>query len=676
MELDFFPYGVQYYRQPTPLPGEWEKDLKNIKEAGYTHIQLRPQWKWAERIEGEYYFDDIDQLMDLALKYDLRVIIKPMVECAPDWIFSKYGGSRIGFKGLPIPPISHGAFYVGGWLPCFDNPKVKEGAANFAREVAKRYKDHPALWFYNAWNEPRSRPGGQCQCEHSKKLYREWLKEKCKTIESLNAFFGKAYTSFESIDPPCSATDYVEMMLWRTWAGEAVSSHIKNIYDAIKSVDPDKPVMCHVGCCQIINDPVDDTTDDIKNASVVDFYGTSFPVSLFPEKINDGALPSAIGDWLRRVDNNFWIQEFYPCQGEWGKPPHNEILRRILWQSISTGCQGWTYWQYRSERVGNESNGWAMREINGDETDRSKVCDSIGKKLAEHKAVFAGSKKGKAEVAQIFHYEQDMLSRLEEWKDNFITEDVHGVVSLYKKALLNQHAIYASVLVNGMDFVTWFDDFSQYKAIVLAGDEIITPSFARKLKEYVNNGGNLIIEYPFACRDMNTWVSTERPNNSLEELTGVKELLRYNEVHSANFDAATFKNIPVYVEGEALPGTEIHGYWDNGKPCAFKKDHGKGKVFTMLASPSSSDAIEVSGKVYLASTLFKIMGIEKILPFGLIISTREKDGHNIVFMFNFTRADQTISADISKCTVVDKHDCMIFDKHIQIKKDGFIVFYD
>ena len=42
--MDFFPYGVQYYRQPTPLPSEWKEDLKNIKDAGYTHIQLRPQW--------------------------------------------------------------------------------------------------------------------------------------------------------------------------------------------------------------------------------------------------------------------------------------------------------------------------------------------------------------------------------------------------------------------------------------------------------------------------------------------------------------------------------------------------------------------------------------------------------------------------------------------------------
>ena len=27
---EFYPYGVQYYRAPTPLPEEWEKDLAEI----------------------------------------------------------------------------------------------------------------------------------------------------------------------------------------------------------------------------------------------------------------------------------------------------------------------------------------------------------------------------------------------------------------------------------------------------------------------------------------------------------------------------------------------------------------------------------------------------------------------------------------------------------------------
>lgn len=34
---------VQYYRPPTPLPSEWEDDLKSIRDLGFNTIQLRVQ---------------------------------------------------------------------------------------------------------------------------------------------------------------------------------------------------------------------------------------------------------------------------------------------------------------------------------------------------------------------------------------------------------------------------------------------------------------------------------------------------------------------------------------------------------------------------------------------------------------------------------------------------------
>ena len=175
VETSFFPYGTQYYRAPTPLPEEWAEDLREIARCHYTHVQFRPQWRWHERIRGKYCWDDLDRLCDLAHRNGLRVIIKSMLETAPDWVFNELDGFRIGFHHRPIEPISHAAFYVGGWLPCFDNPQVRQAAFEFNRHLAERYKDHPALWFFNAWNEPRSRPLGECHCSHSVASYRKWL---------------------------------------------------------------------------------------------------------------------------------------------------------------------------------------------------------------------------------------------------------------------------------------------------------------------------------------------------------------------------------------------------------------------------------------------------------------------------------------------------------------------
>ena len=89
--------------------------MEEIKKQGYTHIQFRPQWRWHERIRGEFVWDDLDSLFSLAEKHSLRVILKPILETAPDWVFSKLDGKRIGFHGTPLEPTSENASVIGRW---------------------------------------------------------------------------------------------------------------------------------------------------------------------------------------------------------------------------------------------------------------------------------------------------------------------------------------------------------------------------------------------------------------------------------------------------------------------------------------------------------------------------------------------------------------------------------
>lgn len=139
--FDFFPYGCQYHRAPTPPREEWEDDLAEIARAGYTHVQFRPQWRCHERRRGEFVWDDLDRLFDLAARNRLRVILKAQLENAPDWVFTELGGTRIGSHNQPLDPIAHAAFYVGGWWPCFDNPRVAEAATELPGNWRNAIKD-------------------------------------------------------------------------------------------------------------------------------------------------------------------------------------------------------------------------------------------------------------------------------------------------------------------------------------------------------------------------------------------------------------------------------------------------------------------------------------------------------------------------------------------------------
>ncbi|HAH88391.1 MAG TPA: hypothetical protein DCL60_13575, partial [Armatimonadetes bacterium] len=356
--LGFYPYGVQYHRAPTPLPDEWEGDLREIARAGYTHVQYRPQWRWHEKVRGHATWEDLDELFDLAHRFRLRIILKPMLETAPDWAFTELGGTRIGFHGVPISPIAHGAYYVGGWWPCFDNPQIIDAATAFVKELAERYHNHPALWFWNAWNEPVSRPLGQCQCPHSISSYRKWLECRFRTIDALNAFAGKAWTSFESIFPPSAADDYFGMFIWRQWAVYAVAEQVRFVAKAIRSIDNGAFIMTHAGGSNVVQDVAAACSDDLLNAQHVDRYGTSFSISLSPVTPADHAQPDYQSDWMRRADPFYWCHEFYTNFDQWCNTPDCKTLRRLIWMAISGGAAGFTFWQYRSERVGCETNGY------------------------------------------------------------------------------------------------------------------------------------------------------------------------------------------------------------------------------------------------------------------------------------------------------------------------------
>lgn len=186
--MNEFLHATQYYRQPTPLKEEWESDLKRIGEYGLDVIQVRLNWRWNERIEGVYDFADADALIALAEKNNKKVIIKFLLECAPQYVYDKYGGTRIAHDGTKLSPGSHGAFY-GGFRPCFTNPYVMERAVKFVEKVAERYSSRKCIVFWNAWNEIRNTPAEECFCPHCRKGFGKYLENKFGTIEKLNEFY-------------------------------------------------------------------------------------------------------------------------------------------------------------------------------------------------------------------------------------------------------------------------------------------------------------------------------------------------------------------------------------------------------------------------------------------------------------------------------------------------------
>src|SRR3954449_775248 len=101
---DFIPVAVWYgggkARAPMlePNPKEkrpvWREDIAKIKGLGFNTIRAWVDWATAEPVEGQFNFETIDVLMDLAEEAGLKVMIQVYADSAPDWVGKKYPDSH------------------------------------------------------------------------------------------------------------------------------------------------------------------------------------------------------------------------------------------------------------------------------------------------------------------------------------------------------------------------------------------------------------------------------------------------------------------------------------------------------------------------------------------------------------------------------------------------------
>lgn len=605
--------GVQYYRQPTPLPEEWDKDLSAIKEMGIEIVQLRPQWRWHERNEGELDFSDLDRLFDLARKHGLQVIFKFLLGCAPEWLFDRYDAARIKPTGEKMHPWTHGSVYIGGYTPCFDQDLVREKANRFIRASVRRYQGHPNLLAWNAWNEPRSSPAADCACEDSLKKFRAWLRARFEIIEKFNQFAGLAISGkgedFSGIKAPVTYNDYVGWLLFRSWRAEMIADRMKWMYREIRKIDRKHPIMSHAGFCSVLQDVLEDTSNDYLNAKELDLYGSSCPnraddlpsLEKLP-KAYEAATVDLICSRLRGVSKPFWLNEIYANRGMYLDPLKPSFLRQTTYHAIASGAKGIIYWQYRSERLSTESNDAGLVRIGGEATDRSREVARLAKVLRKNRKELGAAETPKATVGILYDFCSDLISRIETaapgpvkveqgWREHYP----------YKNALRGIHLAFWELDIQA-DIVPSeeCEKLLGYEVAYLPCPRMLSKEQARVLVKLVEQGGLLISEPSPGMRDANGWVSPDVPPKPLDELFGCREvsrvLTRQQKVLTTDYGKivcppelflSTLARMELKVDKrrKRLPqSAKVIGFWENDGAAIVSRRRGTGRAL-LLGAP-------------------------------------------------------------------------------------------
>jgi len=491
-----FPYGAVYFRKSNPPKKDWERDYKVAAEDGMNIFRHWFMWGSIEIAPGVFDWDDYDRQMELAYKNNIKVIIAEITTSVPEWVFHKYphllckdkngntDRSRMGVSSAT------GGFYNG---LCLDKELARELTGNFLRELANRYKDHPALLGYDVWNECNY-SSEYCYCEDTVKQYQEWLKDKYKDIRTLaNAWHKYSYTSFDEVMPPAALQLYPECFDWLEFKKENAYKHMKWKIDIIKSIDNKHLIAAH-GTGSSVNNMATGGSDDWKAAENVEVYGFTFVAcrkGSEPWKHWQAVDITRAGSrgktfWHAEAQGGpLWLQpQVVGRPREDGRIATPQDIRLWNLTSMAGGARGILYPRWRPLLDGPLFGAFGPYAMNGSRTDRSEMASKVAKWANNpQNAALMSAKPVKGDVGILIVPETQTASLL---LSAFGSED------LYSKSVWGA---YRGFLDNNIqaDFVH-IDDIDEYDVIYFPYPIMLKTEHAQKLISWVRNGGTLISE--------------------------------------------------------------------------------------------------------------------------------------------------------------------------------------
>ena len=130
MDLKGIPFGAQYYRAPTPEEADFERDLERFSAQGFNTIKIWAQWRWNNPSDGVYDFRDLKQLLEIAGRRSLGVVVNIICDVAPAWLFMKHPDALMELAdGRRLYPQTTAWRQVGGAPGPLPSPPRGRGSA-------------------------------------------------------------------------------------------------------------------------------------------------------------------------------------------------------------------------------------------------------------------------------------------------------------------------------------------------------------------------------------------------------------------------------------------------------------------------------------------------------------------------------------------------------------------
>ncbi len=494
------------YQPVDRSPEQIRQDIALMKQAGFTMVRLGDlSWDAFEPSEGKFEFAWFDDILKQMNQAGIKVVLDIAGSPAPIWLHYKYPSvNMVDQHGATVQPAER-------YMDDISDPAYRERLIRFADELTRHYAHNPALAAVGYNNEIGN--GVMSYSEADRQRFITWLKAKYGTIHNLNKAWAtqrwsRHLNSFDEVqlpyaDGPSPPERYLDLR--RYWSDVTISV-LEDLEKVREHNIPNLPAVSNLWDWASRRG-----FDYLSSYKKYVSYGAEGFYPANPLDVSFGALLEK-GD----LTTPLWFNEFTSGGGGvYGGP--KGIIRMWAYLALIDYGQTFLAWTFNTHQGGEEQALFGLLDHDGTPSWKYAEYKQIASEFSKLQRL-GFPRYHRPEVAIAYSFESNMASHppgpsntVRQYFTVGYTEQVQSAFQPFFEdnidvALLN----------------IGHSKLEGYKLLVVPADYVMDAASADAIRNYVSNGGTVIMTAMSAKVDENNqWFDTPMPGR-LSDVFGLR----------------------------------------------------------------------------------------------------------------------------------------------------------